>query len=119
MSVKYSTSRIYNNTGIKAALSEWLLTSCQGMLFTNSLVNARGCRSYQSSTSFSVSNKMPSDKRNLNMTRLFYELRQGSGFPAWINSAMLDSEKLESFFQFLFLIDGHSRGTFSDGRRGN
>src|SRR5687768_6107645 len=44
------------STGTNAGLIGWFLMSCQRMLFTYSFDNARGWRSYQSSTSLSVSN---------------------------------------------------------------
>src|SRR5215217_7939977 len=44
------------STGMKAEFTGWSLISFQRMLFTYSFDRARGCRSYQSSTSLSVSN---------------------------------------------------------------
>src|SRR6185503_9357922 len=44
------------STGTNAGFSGWFLISFHGMLFTYSFESARGCRSYQSSTSLSVSN---------------------------------------------------------------
>src|SRR6266849_6753402 len=85
------------STGTNAGFNSWLEISRQGTLSTNSLVSARGWRSYQSRTSLSVSNtfKPPGAKLPDFENHQLYVCHRANGFSCGNYSDMLREKQAD------------------------